>query len=133
MPRLELAMLGPFRAVVDGDPIETFPYEKVRALLAYLAEESGRSHTRSALAALLWPEMLESAARQNLSQALSTLRRVLGENRGAQPFLLPTHQEIRFSPNTTTAFDEMNDPAIMEGTKDRWRDDATARTGPLGR
>jgi DNA-binding SARP family transcriptional activator len=40
MARLALALLGPMQVMLNGQPIAAFPYEKVRALFAYLAIES---------------------------------------------------------------------------------------------
>ncbi len=51
--RLELTLLGPFHASLDGEAITAFKSNKVRALLAYLAVEAGRPQRRAALAALL--------------------------------------------------------------------------------
>ena len=42
MADLSLTLLGPFAAVVDGEPVTGFPAAKVRALLAYLAVEAQR-------------------------------------------------------------------------------------------
>ncbi|HEX5506272.1 MAG TPA: BTAD domain-containing putative transcriptional regulator, partial [Thermomicrobiales bacterium] len=94
MPRLALALLGPFEATLAGTPVAGFGYDKVEALLAYLAVEADRPHRREALAGLLWPEQEERAARHSLSQALSTLRRALGDRpagaggEGVAPLLL---------------------------------------------
>jgi hypothetical protein len=43
--------------------------EKERLLLAYLAMERHRSHSRESLAELLWPDRMEGVARTNLRQA----------------------------------------------------------------
>jgi adenylate cyclase len=40
MTHLSISLLGAFRVVLDGEPITAFEYDKVRALLAYLAVES---------------------------------------------------------------------------------------------
>ena len=72
MARLALSLLGGFRVLLDGEPVTTFAYDKVRALLAYLAVESNRrrpdpvAHRRESLAGLLWPDWPERAARTNL-------------------------------------------------------------------
>ncbi len=42
MAHLALALLGPFRATLDGQPAEGLISDHLRALLAYLAVESGR-------------------------------------------------------------------------------------------
>lgn len=52
---------------------------KARALLAYLAV-TGQSHSREALAALLWPEHDRSRALADLSRILYSLRKTLGAN-----------------------------------------------------
>jgi DNA-binding SARP family transcriptional activator len=98
MARLELCLLGTFRATLDGAPITAFGYDKVRALLAYLAMESERPHQRERLAGLLWPERPESTARMNLSQALSYLRRALDDRSVNPSFLDITPQTLQFDP-----------------------------------
>jgi DNA-binding SARP family transcriptional activator len=40
-PRLELYLLGPFLAHLDGEPIVSFRSDSTRALLAYLALHPG--------------------------------------------------------------------------------------------
>jgi DNA-binding SARP family transcriptional activator len=100
MPRLRLALLGPFEAALDGQPIVDFRSEKIsentRALLAYLAVESGRPHRRESLATLLWPERPEEQALANLRRALSYLRTALGEQRATSPFLIVTRNSVQF-------------------------------------
>jgi DNA-binding SARP family transcriptional activator len=97
MARLCISLLGPFRVTLDEVPLHGFESNKVRALLAYLALESDRAHYRGALAGLLWPERPERIARQNLSQALSDLRRVLGDRGAVPPFLKITRQALQFN------------------------------------
>ncbi|HET8630434.1 MAG TPA: BTAD domain-containing putative transcriptional regulator [Thermomicrobiales bacterium] len=105
MSHLSLVLLGSFQAELAGTPITTFGYEKVEAPLAYLAVEAGRPHRREALAGLLWPEQEERAARHSLSQALSTLRRALGDrpagadgDESAPPLLLLARDTVQFNP-----------------------------------
>jgi DNA-binding SARP family transcriptional activator len=54
--QLEIRLLGNFEVRLDGKPVTGFESIKVRALLAYLAAESHRSHRRDRLADLLWPD-----------------------------------------------------------------------------
>jgi predicted ATPase/DNA-binding SARP family transcriptional activator len=100
MARLTLALLGSPQIALDGRPL-TFAYQKVAALLIYLAVEAQRPHARTALGALLWPEAPERVARQSLSQALATLRSLVGERTApqAQPaFLLADAGTIQLNP-----------------------------------
>lgn len=97
MARLTLSLLGTFEAALAGEPVATFEYDKVRALLAFLAVEADRSHRREALAGLLWPERPERQARQSLSQALFSLRRAIGDTAAVPPFFLITPQTLQFN------------------------------------
>ncbi len=97
MARLSLSFLGPFHVTLDGQPITTFKSNKVRALLAYLAVEADRSHRREALAGLLWPDWPDRDALSNLRNALSDLRRVIGDRTTDPPFLLITRDNLQFN------------------------------------
>ena len=101
MNTLSISLLGGFTVLRAGEPVTTFGYDKVRALLAFLAVEAGRPHRRDRLAALLWPEQPRSPALQSLSQALYQLRRVLGDEAvragGVVPLLLVTPQTVQFN------------------------------------
>lgn len=77
MPRLALSLLGPFQARVGERAIADFATDKVRALLAYLAVEADRPHRRDTLAALLWPNWDDAAARSNLRLTLHRMREAL--------------------------------------------------------
>jgi DNA-binding SARP family transcriptional activator/predicted ATPase len=96
---LSVRLLGTLQVTVDGSPVTSFKSDKDRALLAFLAEESQQSHRREKLAGLLWPELTESAARNNLRRVLSNLRQTIGdrEPRGT-PLLLVTHQTAQLNP-----------------------------------
>ena len=104
MPQLQLNLLGPLHIMLDGVSL-AFRYEKVRALLAYLAAEADRPHTRSELAGLLWPDSPEVDARRNLSQALFQLRQTIGDADQATPWLIVTRDTLQFN----TAADQQVD------------------------
>src|SRR5262245_14578553 len=79
MVRLDLVLLGGFRArLVPGGPM-ALPARKAQALLAYLARASGEAQPRDKLAALLWGDMRHAQARASLRQVLTTLRRALAD------------------------------------------------------
>jgi predicted ATPase/DNA-binding SARP family transcriptional activator len=96
MLHLSLALLGPIQVLLDGQPITPFTYDKVAALLAYLAVEAGRAHEREALMGLLWPDLPEDAARNNLRQALVKLRDAIGDRGADPPFLLTSRAALQF-------------------------------------
>ena len=72
-----LTLFGPPHVTVEGQP-EVRLSAKALGLLAYLALEPG-PHSREGLAALLWGESDEEAARASLRQALLHLRDVVGD------------------------------------------------------
>lgn len=70
-------MLGGL-SVVQGDRrITRFQTQKTGALLAYLALNPNKNHSRESLAEMLWPEGDPTAIRNRLNQAISSLRRQL--------------------------------------------------------
>ena len=76
-----------------------FATDKARALLAYLALESGHPQRRDALATLLWPDQPDNKARQNLRQTLLYLRQSLREDECAEtPLLLVNRDTVQFNP-----------------------------------
>lgn len=111
MIELEIDMLGTFEARVNGMPITEFHSNKVRALLAYLAVESDRSHERELLAELLWPDERADKSLTNLRQTLHRLGQALeqrpalagalSESETATPLLQSTRQALRI--NSTVA------------------------------
>ena len=109
MARLSLKFLGSFEAQLDGQTLRAFESSKVRALLAYLAVESDRAHSRSSLTGLFWPEHPERRARASLGQAIYNLRKLLGEqapknpsretHSGVVPILLVERETLQLNPN----------------------------------
>jgi DNA-binding SARP family transcriptional activator/class 3 adenylate cyclase len=123
MTRLTLSLLGPFQARLDGEPITDFESAKVRALLAYLAVEAhiqAKPYPRHFVGGLLWPEKSERAALNNLRNALSNLRKTIGD-RGPSgkrgPFLQVTRETIRFDPASDHWLDVATFQALVEAGK----------------
>jgi predicted ATPase/DNA-binding SARP family transcriptional activator len=97
--RLSLALLGSFEVTLDDHPVTTFESVKVRALLAYLAVEAGRSHTRAFLAELLWPDLPAATALTYLRNVLAKLKQAIPDSVPSEPpFLLVTRETIALNP-----------------------------------
>ena len=77
MGLLRLAVFGPPEVFHDERRL-SFALRKAEALLLYLAVEGGM-HSRSHLAALLWPDSEPSTARNALRNALALLRSLLAD------------------------------------------------------
>ena len=73
--RVEL--FGSVRLIRQGRTTTHFRLQKASTLLAYLALNPGRTHSRERLIDLFWPERDLDAGRDNLSTILSVLRREL--------------------------------------------------------
>ena len=131
--RLRLTLLGHFAAFRRGAPLTGFESNKVRGLLAFLAVEQARGHSRASLIGLLWPDWPESSARRNLSQALFNLRQTLDDQNAQTPFLLVSRQEIRWNRAAPADIDgqqvlallpepgQIPDPAKMEQVSSLYR------------
>ncbi|MGD8473411.1 MAG: BTAD domain-containing putative transcriptional regulator, partial [Anaerolineae bacterium] len=126
--RLQLRLLGTFDARLDGVPIERFRSAKVRALLAYLAVETGRPHLRAALATLLWGEYPEAESRQSLSQALTNLRSLLAPltipGGPAEPLLSITGQSVQLHPDPERLWVDIHAFDSLLAAADRQRSSA---------
>jgi DNA-binding SARP family transcriptional activator/predicted ATPase/DNA-binding XRE family transcriptional regulator/predicted negative regulator of RcsB-dependent stress response len=97
MAHLRLGLLGPLQIVAADGGAPRFAYEKVRALLVYLALERHRPHRREALAELLWPGQPPESGRASLRQALTSLRQTLPVVGGA-PLLVVTRDTVQLNP-----------------------------------
>jgi DNA-binding SARP family transcriptional activator/tetratricopeptide (TPR) repeat protein len=79
MMPLRLTLFGAPRIERDGEQLP-LGRRKALAILAYLAV-TGQPQRRDSLLALLWPEYDPASARNNLRRDLSSLKKVLGEER----------------------------------------------------
>jgi predicted ATPase/DNA-binding SARP family transcriptional activator/Tfp pilus assembly protein PilF len=113
LTRLLINLLGPFQVTLDGASSRGFEYDKVRALLAYLAVEADRPHRREALAGLLWPDQPESTARNSLRTALSKLRQATGDRTAEPPFMQISRVAIQFNPDSDHRLDVADFAALL--------------------
>jgi TolB-like protein len=79
MSKYTLSLLGRFELSGPDGPID-LTSQKLAALLAFLACTAPQPHGRDKLMTLLWGSHFDAQARQNLRQALTRLRRVLGDD-----------------------------------------------------
>ncbi len=105
---LHISVLGTPSVSLDGEPVTGFVSSKAQALVFYLVA-TGRTHTREALAGLLWSDMPDAAARRNLRNALSNLRQLIG------PYLFITRQTVSFNPEATCFADCERFTAMLSG------------------
>lgn len=97
MAALSIHLLGTFYAGYDGKMIAGFRTERERALLAYLAVEHDRPHRRETLMALLWPELSDKRARNNLRVNLHRLRKTVELETGHKDWLLVGRNSVQLN------------------------------------
>ncbi len=106
-PRLSLSLLGSPCVTLEplGDVVLT--NRKAMALLAYLAVNSSQAHSRETVLGLLWPELPEADARNNLRVTWSQLRSKLGDDAvgASDAFLLSNRIEMQFNPRSAYGLD----------------------------
>lgn len=95
---LQIRLLGGLHVSQGDVAITGFVSTKVAALLAHLAV-TRRAHQRHALATLLWGEMDDASAANNLRQALSNLRKLV------DPYLLIARETVQFSSDLPVSLD----------------------------
>jgi DNA-binding SARP family transcriptional activator/tetratricopeptide (TPR) repeat protein len=95
---LELRLLGRPQLRMNGQPAVEISAHKALALFYYLAA-TGQTHSRQALAGLLWSDFSEDAARRNLRVELNRLRRLFGE------YLFSTRDILAFKKDLTYQLD----------------------------
>jgi TolB-like protein/predicted Zn-dependent protease len=78
-PRFQLSLLGRFELSGPDGPID-LTSKKLVGLLVFLACTAPQPHSRDKLMTLLWGSHFDVQARQNLRQALTRLRRALGQD-----------------------------------------------------
>lgn len=103
-PTVTLTLFGPFAARFNGQPLANFATDKIRALFAYLAIESGKPHRRETLAGLLWPDYPDQTALRNVRQSLHRLRQTLHAAHPDLPdrLIARTRQTITLNPEAIT-------------------------------
>jgi DNA-binding SARP family transcriptional activator len=78
---LRILLLGELSVELEGRRLDPIASRRARSLLGWLAYHPGM-HPRTRVAAVFWPDVLESSARASLRTTLATLRRELGEGAG---------------------------------------------------
>ena len=98
---IEISLLGSWQIDHLAEPTKKELRRKEQGLLAYLAVESGQTHSRDSLIGLFWPELPPADARNNLRVALSRLKGCLDDSN----ILEATRHTIRLNPECPVLID----------------------------
>ena len=74
LPSLHVQLLGTFRVAINGQPIESWPSGRGRAVFKYLLAHHDRAIPRELLMEMFWPDATAESARNSLNVALYGLR-----------------------------------------------------------
>jgi class 3 adenylate cyclase len=131
---LRVRVLGELALEEDGERLTLPASRRARALLGLLAVDR-RPHSRAALAAKFWPDVLDESARTSLRSALSVLRKALGPN--ADRYLLAGRDTVALAGEEDVWVDlaeferlavsgalsealELSEGALLDGLDDDW-------------
>lgn len=90
----QMAFFGPGQVILSPDVEAKIRSRKEFALLAYLAVEHERAHSRESILGLLWPELEQEKARNNLRVALARLRKSI--DHATHPLILSDRHTLYF-------------------------------------
>lgn len=121
---VRVQVLGPFRVVVNDQPIEDWPNGKTKAIFKYLLLHRHRPIAREALMELFWPDLDPEAARNNLNVAIHRLRRTLARGASDAAFVLFADGHYVLNPRfvlrtDVDEFDEHRQRALREESAGR--------------
>ena len=111
-PTFQLSLLGGFELNGPDGSVD-LTSKKLAALLAFLACSAPQAHSREKLMTLLWGSHFEAQARQNLRQALSRLRRILGEGT-----LVTNGEAVSLRPGTLVCDVAQFETLLSQGNRD---------------
>ncbi|MBN1266456.1 MAG: tetratricopeptide repeat protein [Anaerolineales bacterium] len=104
MQTLHIKLLGNINFGISGRPLDLVS-QKARGLLIYLAVEPPHIHSREKLSALLWPEQPPGKAAHNLRQALTALRKAVGDLESRELLLDISRESIGITPHAQLEID----------------------------
>lgn len=116
--RLSLSLFGPFRATIGEAPLPESRTKKIEALLIYLVLSDGQAYRRENLVGLLFPDMPDEAARINLRQSLTRLRRAIRDKNANPPFLLISRESVQFNTSSDFMVDVVEFRRLQHGCPD---------------
>lgn len=111
-PTFQLSLLGGFELNGPHGSVD-LTSKKLAALLAFLACSAPQAHSREKLMTLLWGSHFDTQARQNLRQALTRLRRLLGEE-----VLISAGETVSLQPGVIMSDVARFEALLSDGSRD---------------
>lgn len=114
---LRVSFFGGYRVSQSAAGESFTSQRKVRGLLAFLALEATQAHSREFLMGLLWPELPEADARNNLRVSLTRLRKLLDEGPAAASPLITSRNGVGFHMSEVIALDVASFESLLAQTE----------------
>jgi TolB-like protein/DNA-binding SARP family transcriptional activator len=124
-PTFQLSLLGGFELNGPHGSVD-LTSKKLAALLAFLACSAPQAHSREKLMTLLWGSHFDTQARQNLRQALTRLRRILGEE-----VLISAGETVSLQPGVIMSDVARFEALLSNGSRDAVNHAVGLYRGPL--
>jgi predicted ATPase/DNA-binding SARP family transcriptional activator len=102
---LEVALFGHVRLAFEGKPFEFSAPRKTLPILAYLLAHRQVAVSREFLAFLIWPDVEEEVARNNLRRNLTLFKTILPPPDPAESWVLATNELVRWNPDAPYTLD----------------------------
>lgn len=128
---LTIRLFGAFETLINGDPLPRLRSKKGQWLLALLVLNQGSAKSRDWLAGRLWPESLDTEAKNSLRRSLTDLRQALGSESGR--ILSPTPRSLSLDLiGTREGIDVvMFDELVARGDRASLEEAVSLHRGPL--
>jgi predicted ATPase len=105
MRGLEVALFGHVRLAFDGTSLDFAAPRKTLPLLGYLLVHRGAAISREFLAFLIWPDVDEEVARNNLRRNLTLFKQILPSPAPAETWILASNELVRWNPEALCTLD----------------------------
>ncbi len=115
MASFKLSWLGSWQVAHSEQGELTLQSRKAIALLAYLAVEADKVHTRETLTGLFWPDLPDSNARNNLRVTLNRVNKIFGQ--ADVPFIISARNSVQFNPQSDYWCDVNELENLIDATK----------------
>ena len=114
---LQISFFGGYRLSQRDVGVSFTSQRKVMALLAFLALEAAQVHSREILIGLLWPELPEADARNNLRVSLARLRKLLDEGPAKDSPLITSRRDVGFRLSQAVVLDVVGFESLLAQTE----------------
>lgn len=113
---LKLCLFGAPHVILPNGHLASFEADSAMALFAYLTLHPNKAFSRTALAALLYPDQDGKQAMQNFRQALFRLRRAIHDEDAQPPYLVLLQETVEFNTASAHRIDAAEFDAGIEAT-----------------